>query len=1404
MRKPFLIAAIAIAAALFGRDFLPAQAVIDSSCPGNVCSGTVSVGGQDVDYAWTQNHEESGASLKVRFTSGPYASDIDPVRFKITVDKAFSTDASLKNPSPTASLPPDQSVNVGKTVIERSAPASDAGIVFDFTQDLRYASPAPGTVSVTLEFAQYGASAVVGPFDVFLDAASPSNRDEGESLSALFGGSYLQCDDGVDNDLDYRPDCSDSDCAGESIGAGSVCEAIEATCNDGQDNDGDGETDCADAQCNGRPGNVAETKFCGSENGGTNHANCADGFDNDGNGELDCADNDPGTGCWKSGFQDCAATEISCVDDIDNDRDQDYDGAVDASAGTGIDCRDYDCEGQGNCTVNERLRYDSGSGTFVDDPSQCFNGLDDDLDGDVDCGDLQCLGASSGPSSCASYEAYLPPSPLGDGTVLPAFYFNLCDDGIDNDGNGFIDEQDPDCKNVFGQCGPSPAVEDYTFLSCANAEDDELDGAIDCGDSECRTARKIGRSGCLTGACGGQYDTTTTDVAICAVSENSAAYCGDGIDNDGDGAADCSDAGCTTPAQRHGPTVGSMASAPYFCGAESGAATCHDGADNDSDGGADCFDLACQDGVECRQRPGAGGWTLAASCPVIPHTTDLAAIAGGGMTQFAHDDRIYVGSPYRVRFVGSGTYTSLTIVIGDASVAANAFPFDAGTGNCTLSGAGASQLTYASSAASVGLITERYGETLNGFDVTLTCASSSAAPLGPEDYKISIVANRSGTVEFGESTAVVQVYESTAPTLPNPAVEVEGIVSGQVDVPVGSTIRLQATPNADPSGICRCDFELDGVTYSSADGNCVATVGPFANDADDFDVSSATVDGASNKSATSTQQIDINVVPSVDENLVLGTDVNGAAVLTYRGGEDVSLATRFRTDTLSTFPVIGTCRVYVYDQDWSGGIAATATMVPTALGTTLTCQGVYEVPAALPAGRYWIFVEATDSSGDLVRSNAQSFLKCENSDVGTGACADADFDNDGTPEGRFTPTGYASPPTPTYFGAPFPRACDNCINFYNPNQRDENANGVGDSCEAGLIGRCKYKYCGETPDDLTPGGICDDDADCTGDDLCVVVDQPMCTVNCAADSDCQPPVTSVLGSCSLDWGACGEGASDAGNCCFSGADCLTGECKALVKPFLETVSGQVYAGGEIQASEEPPIHNATFCLQSGGLITNFTSASGCALAESPVYEIPKPERNYVGTFGSIDVGEVGVRGILGGKYGALQQPGSLPDQLAGGIYYFPSGLTISSPIEFKNSSGTARANGLVIVKGDLIIEGDLTYEDRNESDLKNFASVGWIVLKDGGAGGNVYVSPSVSRVVGAFFAEEAIDTGAGTAPLQATGIFVAKDFAFRREHASRTEGSERVIFDARVILNPPPGLSDATRSLPGFRSTSGR
>ncbi len=1405
MKKRLLLAAALAVVLCFWRGARPAEALTNTSCAGNVCTGTATVGGQVIAYAWTQNHGTTDSSLRVKFTSGPYAASANPVRFKITVSTPFSLNSSLKNPSPTTSIPPDQTINLGNTIIERSSTSSAAGTTYDFVQELRFATPSPGTFAVTLEFAQYGATQIVGPFNVYVDAVSPNNRNEGASLSALYGASYKQCYDATDNDLDYRQDCADSDCLGQGIGGGSVCESPETTCNDGLDNDGNAKTDCADPLCNGKAGNLAGTKFCGPENGGANHANCADGFDNDGNGKTDCTDDAFSSGCWKTGFQDCAKTETSCIDNIDNDRDQDYSNAIDANAGTGVDCRDYDCKGQGNCTTNERLRWDQATSTFIDTPAQCFDGIDNDLDALKDCADPDCLGATFGAQHCSGHEAYLPPSALDPtGVSTPAFYFNYCNDGLDNDGDGLVDGADPDCKNVFGECAPPgtvglAATENISFLSCADAIDNDANGSTDCADNACRTNGKLGRGGCLNASCGApaKYDPLQTDAAACASTENSANLCGDGLDNNGNGQADCADAGCS--GVRHGPTIGSSGTTPYTCGTESGVSACHDGADNNSNGNTDCFDAACQDGTQCARRPGAGGWTLAPTCLVIPDMTPLTAIVSGGFVNVSHEDRLYVNTPYAIRFTGAGSFTSLTVVIGDAVNPANAFPFNASTGNCALSGTGAAQMRYASPSSSVGVITENGGATINGFDVTLTCAVSSAVPLGPKTFKVAVVANHAGTVEFGDMALTTQVYENTPPTLPSPATEVEAIVGGKVNVPVGGSIRFQAVPNTDPSGICRCDFSLGGVSSSSPDGNCVATAGPFANDNAAFQVSSAAVDGASNKSATSTQTIAINVVPSVVQDLTLGVDANGATVTTYRSSDAVNLSTKFQTDTLSTFPIASTCRVFVYDPNWVGGQAATVSMTPTAIGNTLICQGVYNVPAALAAGRYWIFVEATDSSGDVVRSNAQSFLKCDNADVGTGACKDADFDHDGTPEGRYTPGAFPSPPTPTYFGAPQPHACDNCINFYNPNQKDLNANGVGDSCEASAVGRCKYKYCGSAPNDPTPGGSCSTDADCTAGDRCIVVDQPMCTVNCAVDADCQPPNTAVVGSCSLDWGQCAGGA-DQGNCCFSNDDCLSGICKALVQPFLQTVSGQVYSAGDLQASETPPVFNATYCLQSSGAITNFTSEHGCALSGSPAYTIPKKETNYVGSFGAIDVA-----GILNGKYGAPTTPSSVPNQLNGGIYYFPSGLTIAAPLTFQDSSGSARANGLVVVKGDLTINAALAYQNQNESDLKNLASVGWLVLKnDDGTGGNVFINGSITSVVGAFFAESTIDTGDGTSQLDATGAFVAKNFALKRQFASRTGGSEKVTFDARLILNPPPGLSDAARSLPGFRAVPGQ
>ena len=293
MKKfPFIAATAAIAtlAAIWG-----VSADVAATCPGNVCSHVLTVSGQAVQYQWSQNVNATNGSLKVRFQSGPYAAGAGTVRFKISVNKPFASYSTLKNPDPTVTLPPTQSVDVTNLWIERSMNSVPVGTKFDFVQDLRYESPTPGTISLTIEIAQYGEAQTITPLieplqAVNLDLAAPTNRDEGADLpEPPYAAGYKQCADGLDNDLDYRLDCADSNCLGKTIRTTplSVCEATEMTCNDGLDNDGNGKIDCADPVCNGRPGNAAGTKFCGPENGGVAHINCADGFDNEGNGKID-------------------------------------------------------------------------------------------------------------------------------------------------------------------------------------------------------------------------------------------------------------------------------------------------------------------------------------------------------------------------------------------------------------------------------------------------------------------------------------------------------------------------------------------------------------------------------------------------------------------------------------------------------------------------------------------------------------------------------------------------------------------------------------------------------------------------------------------------------------------------------------------------------------------------------------------------------------------------------------------------------------------------------------------------------------------------------------------------------------------------------------------------------------
>lgn len=130
--------------------------------------------------------------------------------------------------------------------------------------------------------------------------------------------------------------------------------------------------------------------------------------------------------------------------------------------------------------------------------------------------------------------------PLGCASISnPAESELECSDGTDDDLDGAVDCNDSDCET-------DPACDNDVDLEiCNNAQDDDGDGAFDCNDSDCAGA------------------------------PNCAEDCNNARDDDGDGDQDCADSDCT----------GNPVCLPET--------SCADNLDNDEDGAFDCADSDC-------------------------------------------------------------------------------------------------------------------------------------------------------------------------------------------------------------------------------------------------------------------------------------------------------------------------------------------------------------------------------------------------------------------------------------------------------------------------------------------------------------------------------------------------------------------------------------------------------------------------------------------------------------------------------------------------------------------------------------------------------------------------------------------------------------------------------------------
>ncbi len=233
----------------------------------------------------------------------------------------------------------------------------------------------------------------------------------------------------------------------------------------------------------------------------------------------------------------------------------------------------------------------------------------------------------------------------------------ICDDGIDNNGNTFIDCDDWDCQNdpacIETECDDEidndddgdtdcddsdclgtvacPAPTENNDTDCADGEDNDGDNLVDCEDPSCNSHPDV--TVCTETDCDDNFDNdldghTDCDDFDClaagacdssAAVEAGAVECADGSDNDDNGHTDCADnscrysvaacqedtlAACTDGEDndKDGHTDCEDFSCQYagVCGEETSDASCSNGLDDDDDGHTDCDDFSCQKGEDNR------------------------------------------------------------------------------------------------------------------------------------------------------------------------------------------------------------------------------------------------------------------------------------------------------------------------------------------------------------------------------------------------------------------------------------------------------------------------------------------------------------------------------------------------------------------------------------------------------------------------------------------------------------------------------------------------------------------------------------------------------------------------------------------------------------------------------------
>jgi hypothetical protein len=227
----------------------------------------------------------------------------------------------------------------------------------------------------------------------------------------------------------------------------------------------------------------------------------------------------------------------------------------------------------------------------------CDDGIDNDANGYYDCADSAC---ATNPACQFTNNTNNTNNVNNTNNTNNQNMETICDDGDDNDGDGYIDCDDPDCADNMA------CIE----TNCADSIDDDGDGDTDCADPDCLSDPYCVEFDCNDGFTNDNDDFIDCDDTDCVDANKCEEYdCSDGIDNDNDGEKDCYDSECFFDHSCGGKE--------HYCDndadddgdgfqdcedpdcADSCIEICNDGNDNDANGLIDCADPACACAAGC-------------------------------------------------------------------------------------------------------------------------------------------------------------------------------------------------------------------------------------------------------------------------------------------------------------------------------------------------------------------------------------------------------------------------------------------------------------------------------------------------------------------------------------------------------------------------------------------------------------------------------------------------------------------------------------------------------------------------------------------------------------------------------------------------------------------------------------